>query len=60
LPLAVIGEAIARMPVKKLIEFYEKCSELMRQSAKRSKSKGSAKPAPKRKSAAVMKAKTRK
>ena len=30
LPLEVVGEAIARMPVGKLIEFYETCFETMR------------------------------
>jgi hypothetical protein len=40
LPLEVIGEAIARMPVKKLIEFYETCFETMRKrSAKPAKAK---------------------
>ena len=33
LPLDVVGEAIARMPYKKLIEFYETCFETMRKSS---------------------------
>ena len=60
LPLAVIGGAIARMPVKKLIEFYEMCYEMMRKSsAKRTKAKSTAKPAAKRGKTPAKKTKSR-
>lgn len=44
LPLEVVGEAIARMSVKELIEFYEKCFETMRKKpAEPAKAKASTK-----------------
>ena len=60
LPLAVVGEAISRMPVKTLIEFYEICYEMMRESsAKRTKAKPRPKPAAKRTKPKAKKAKSR-
>jgi hypothetical protein len=60
LPLAVIGGTIARMPVKKLIEFYEMCYETMRKSpAKRTKPKRTAKPAAKQAKPRTTRAKSR-
>jgi Domain of unknown function (DU1801) len=61
LPLPVIGEAIKRMPVKKLIEFYETCYETMRKSPpKRAAAKAAkAKTATKRPKTSAKKAKAR-
>ncbi len=60
LPLEVVGEAIARMPVKKLIEFYEKCYEMMRQSSgKRANARQKSKPAAKRSESRTTRVKSR-